>query len=167
MHQVNGAPVRSIWETINIDIQIGHTTIPVRPVVMDMDVPTILGMDFPLQSQGGLDFRTLELIINEERYKCNDHLGSVFCRRVVVEETTTIPRGHEAIVPAYIKSDLNDVKFGIICRTRSLLCPPYLRCTMRRWRAFIKTARTNCFFLFRVLFSSNEKHRDLKVITPN
>ncbi len=114
VRQVNGAPVRSIWGTINIDIQIGRTKIPVRAVVTDMDVPAILGMDFPLRSQGGLNLRTLELIMNGKRYQCSDHLGSAFCHRVVVEKTTTIPPGHEAIIPAYIKSNKTIVNLGII-----------------------------------------------------
>ena len=56
-------------------------------------------MDYLIPTGGTLDFRTLELSMNGVRVKCIDTRGGEFCARVVVHRTTTIPAGHEVIVP--------------------------------------------------------------------
>ena len=114
VRQANGSLMGNIMGTAELDIQVGQTVIPVCAIFADIPVPGILGMDFFLPARGTLDFRSLELNVNGEKIKCTDEVGSVFCYRVVVEKTTSVPAGHEAIVPGYIKTDGNGVDLGLI-----------------------------------------------------
>ena len=55
-------------------------------------------MDYLLPTNGHLDFKELILTLNGERIRCQNKEGSNFCARVIVEETTSVPPGYEALV---------------------------------------------------------------------
>ena len=60
-------------------------------------------MDFLLQNQANLDLKRMELNLDGEKIKCRDDQGTSFCARVIVEETTRVPAGHEVLVLGSVK----------------------------------------------------------------
>ena len=103
VRQVDGSPLAVLgyaW----VEVQVGRTTHPVKAIFTEMKCSGILGMDFLLPTGGYLDFQTKEWKLNGERIRCTSSAGEPFVGRIVVAETTTIPSGHEALVPGIIKS---------------------------------------------------------------
>ena len=98
-----------------VEVQIGKTTCPVHAVFGSTgEVEGILGMDFLLSTKGSLDFRSCELSLHGETIKCVDQRGSNLCARVIAGETTRLPAGHEALVPAVVRGEHLGSKFGLI-----------------------------------------------------
>ncbi|XP_022097592.1 uncharacterized protein LOC110983035, partial [Acanthaster planci] len=71
-------------------------------------------MDFLLSTKCSLDFWTCELTLSGEKMKCTDQRGGGLCAQVVVGETTRVPAGHEALVPALVMGEQLSSKFGLI-----------------------------------------------------
>ena len=96
----------SLLQTIGgayVEVQVGRTTLPLNIVFGNIGtMEGILGMDFLVPTRGCLDFNTMELKINGEKVRCTGNKGEQFCARVVVEKTTIVPPGHEAIVPGQL-----------------------------------------------------------------
>ncbi|XP_071505956.1 uncharacterized protein [Diadema antillarum] len=94
--------LRILGRRFGTDIRIGTTIQSVKVLFADIKCEGILGMDFLLPSQGILDFNRRILQIYGEEIQCTTQRGETFVARVKVASTTTIPAGHEAIVPGRI-----------------------------------------------------------------
>ena len=101
IQQVDGSPL-PILGAAWVEIQIGQTTQLVKVIFADIKCSGILGMDFLLPTGGSLDFRRLSLKMNGEEIKCTSQAGEPFVGRLVVSSTTSVPAGHEAIIPGRI-----------------------------------------------------------------
>ena len=110
IQQVDGSPLE-VLGTAWVDIIIGKTTQSIKAIFANIKCEGILGMDFLLQTQGVLNFQRCSLQIHGEEIPCSTQRGEAFVARVKVACSTTIPPGHEAIVPGYI-ADKNDNMMG-------------------------------------------------------
>ena len=62
-----------------------------------------------------IDIRAMELNLKgEKKIKCSDGLGTSFCARVVLEEDTRVPAGHEMLVPGSVKTRENLTGIGLV-----------------------------------------------------
>ena len=98
---MDGSPLE-VLGTAWVDISIGKTTQSVKAVVAVIKAEGILGMDFLLQTQGVLNFQRCSLHIQGEEIPCSTQRGEPFVARIKVACTTSIPPGHEAIIPGEI-----------------------------------------------------------------
>ena len=101
IQQVDGSPL-PILGAAWAEIQVGQTTQLMKVIFADIKCSGILGMDFLLPTGGSLDFRRLSLKMNGEEIKCTSQAGEPFVGRLVVSSTTSVPAGHEAIIPGRI-----------------------------------------------------------------
>ena len=105
IRSADGTPLETIGSAW-VEIQVGATTQPVLATFGQLDtLEGILGMDFLMPTKGVLNFQTMEFVVGGERVRCTGAGGHAFCARVVIDRTTRIPPGHEALIPGHIVRD--------------------------------------------------------------
>ena len=97
-----------------VELCVGKSVHTVCATFAPIEVDGILGTDFLVPLKGVVDFGKLELNLNGLGVKCTDRDGGAWCARVIVEDTTVIPAGHEAVVPGAIASSWVLKGIGII-----------------------------------------------------
>ena len=98
-----------------LELKVGRTVCSIRVIFGNTgSAEGILGMDFLIATHAKIDLQQLQLDLNGDKIKCSDKLGHGLCFRVVVEETTKIPPGHEALVPGLIKGNPGEAGLGIL-----------------------------------------------------
>ena len=108
IQQVDGTPLQ-VLGTAWIDICVGRTIHSIKAIFADIKCQGILGMDFLLPTQGVLNFQRRSIHIHGEEIACTTQSGEPFVGRVEVACTTTIPAGHEAIIPGRIINKTEDM----------------------------------------------------------
>ena len=88
--QADCTPIEA-WGHAIMDLQIGEKSQSLMITVASIKGDGILGMDFLLATGGNLDFDRLKLQIDGEQIPCRDDEDLLFCARVVISQTTTIP----------------------------------------------------------------------------
>ena len=111
--QADGTPIEA-WGHAIMDLQIGEKSQSLMITVASIKGDGILGMDFLLATGGNLDFDRLKLQIDGEQIPCRDDEDLLFCARVVISQTTTIPANQEVVVPVKITRPTNIHGLAII-----------------------------------------------------
>jgi predicted aspartyl protease len=109
--QADGTPLKTLG-LARMDVQIGTTTECVEVIVANIDVEAILGLDYLRATGATIDFNTCQIHVRGETLQCLVAGERSFCARITVQESVTVPPGHEAIVTATITGRHDDNMTG-------------------------------------------------------
>jgi len=99
----SGTPIPIVGE-VKIPLSIGSFTTTITALVSEHVSEPMLGIDFLVNNQVIWDFAKLTVIIHGIPHKlCSKQNRHRWCRRVVVQKTTTLPARSETVLPTKVQ----------------------------------------------------------------